>query len=135
MSDEVDPLPPSERTVSLSFPARPDYLVLARLVLSALCRLVPFGPDDAADLKLAVTEGASNFVAEGSAERLTFTFVLEHGLRVDIAGARGAGADDGTEDASLSRAIIAATVDESAWVDGRLRLVKRLPRTALNDGQ
>lgn len=121
----VHPIPLSERTVSLSFPARPDYVVLARLALSAVCRLVPFGPDEIGDLKLAVTEGAACFVADGSDQRLTFTFVLDDGLVVDIGGPTIT-RRFGPGDADLSKAIIAATVDESYWLDGRLRLVKRL---------
>ena len=33
--------PASSRTVSLTIPAKPDYVVLARLALSAVCRLAP----------------------------------------------------------------------------------------------
>ena len=42
------------RDVSLTIPARPDYLVLARLALSAVCRLTPLSPEEIADLKLAI---------------------------------------------------------------------------------
>ena len=47
------------RTVSLTIPAKPDYVVLARLALSAVCRLAPLELEAAADLKLAITEAAS----------------------------------------------------------------------------
>src|SRR4051794_37528588 len=47
------------RTVSLAVPAKPDYVVLARLALSAVCRLSPLAPEEAADLKLAITEAAA----------------------------------------------------------------------------
>src|SRR3954447_18697333 len=46
-------------TVSLTMPAKPEYLVLARLALSAVCRLTPLEPEQVADLKLAVTEAAT----------------------------------------------------------------------------
>ena len=52
----------SERAVRLSFPAKPDYLVLARLVLSGLAREVPMSDEVLADLKLAVTEACGNAV-------------------------------------------------------------------------
>ncbi len=52
------------RDVSLTIPARPDYLVLARLALSAVCRLTPLSPEEVADLKLAITEAANDFVDE-----------------------------------------------------------------------
>src|SRR5437763_17091472 len=52
------------RTVSLVVPAKPDYVVLARLALSAVCRLSPLAPEQVADLKLAITE-ASNYLMGG----------------------------------------------------------------------
>jgi anti-sigma regulatory factor (Ser/Thr protein kinase) len=60
---EVSPVTDS-RDVSLTIPARPDYLVLARLALSAVCRLTPLSPEEVADLKLAITEAANDFVDE-----------------------------------------------------------------------
>ena len=57
------------RDVSLTIPARPDYLVLARLALSAVCRLTPLSPEEVADLKLAITEAANDFVDEAPPAR------------------------------------------------------------------
>src|SRR5947208_2354723 len=37
------------REVSLGIPAKPEYLVLVRLALSAVCRLTPLAPDEVAD--------------------------------------------------------------------------------------
>ena len=56
------------RTVRLEVPPRPDYVVLARLALSAVCRLTPLEPEAVADLKLAITEAAAGFVGEGDVE-------------------------------------------------------------------
>src|SRR6476469_11097478 len=55
-------VPVDSREVSLGIPAKPEYLVLVRLALSAVCRLTPLGPDEVADLKLAVTEAATTRV-------------------------------------------------------------------------
>src|SRR5881275_1234264 len=74
------------RSVSLVVPAKPDYVVLARLALSAVCRLSPLAPEEVADLKLAITE-ASNYLMGGERRqisrgddngdsRLTFQFDL-----------------------------------------------------------
>ena len=52
----------SEATVRLSFPAKADYLLLARLALGGLARGMAVGPEILADLKLAVTEAAGNAV-------------------------------------------------------------------------
>jgi serine/threonine-protein kinase RsbW len=52
----------SESVVRLSFPAKADYLLLARLALSGVVRSLPVGPELLADLKLAVTEACGNAV-------------------------------------------------------------------------
>ena len=52
----------SAAVVTLTFPAKPDYLVLSRLALSGLARAYPFDPDVLADLKLAITEACGNAV-------------------------------------------------------------------------
>jgi hypothetical protein len=119
------------RDVSLTIPARPDYLVLARLALSAVCRLTPLSPEEVADLKLAITEAANDFVDEERAiedeSRLSFSFHLEDDrLSMDLDGTVGPVAASEQE---LSRAIIEATVDEADFASGRTRLVKYLNET------
>ena len=52
----------ADQTVRLSFPAKADYLLLARLALAGLARRVPLGEESLADLKLAVTEACGNVV-------------------------------------------------------------------------
>lgn len=51
-----------ESVVRLSFPAKPDYLLLARLALSGIARQLPVGDEQLADLKLALTEACGNAV-------------------------------------------------------------------------
>ena len=120
------------RDVSLTIPARPDYLVLARLALSAVCRLTPLSPEEVADLKLAITEAANDFVDErrplDDESRLNFSFKLgDDRLEMDLDGPAGPVAPSEQE---LSRAIIEATVDESSFSSGRTRLVKYLKVSA-----
>ena len=52
----------AETAVRLSFPAKPEYLLLARLAVSGLARELPFGQEEIVDLKLAVTEACGNAV-------------------------------------------------------------------------
>ena len=116
------------RDVSLTIPARPDYLVLARLALSAVCRLTPLSPEEVADLKLAITEAANDFVDDSrpldDESRLAFSFRLtDDRLQIDLDGPSGVVAASEQE---LSRAIIDATVDESDFASGQTRLVKYL---------
>jgi serine/threonine-protein kinase RsbW len=122
----------SSRDVSLTIPARPDYLVLARLALSAVCRLTPLSPEEVADLKLAITEAANDYVDDSrpldDESRLSFSFRLaDDRLQMDLDGPLGEVAPTEQE---LSRAIIEATVDESAFSSGRTRLVKYLKHSA-----
>ena len=108
----------------------PDYVVLARLALSAIAARTTLTPDDVADLKLAITEGASSLVADDSVHRLTFSFRLGTDLRVEIGGPPEPTVADGERE--LSRAIVEATVDDCGWRGTTLWLVKRLgepPRT------
>ena len=44
----------------LVFPARPEYLLLARLALTGVARLAQADEETLADLRLAVTEAAAN---------------------------------------------------------------------------
>ncbi len=120
------------RDVSLTIPARPDYLVLARLALSAVCRLTPLTPEEVADLKLAITEAANDYVDESrpldDESRLSFSFKLgDDRLQMDLDGPAGPVA---VTEQELSRAIIEATVDESSFSPGRTRLVKYLKLSA-----
>lgn len=117
--------------VSLTIPARADYVALARLALAAVCRQTVLAPEALADLKLAVTEAAGGFVYEdGAADsdpdgRLSFRFGLDlERLVVELQGAPRRSLTE--EERKLSREIIEATVDEcTPWFDG-IRLVKYL---------
>jgi Histidine kinase-like ATPase domain len=125
------------RDVSLAVPAQANYLVLARLALSAVCRLTPLSPEEVADLKLAVSEAANDYMAEGDgtdqeadgsedAERsVRFTFRLgDNALEMELHGESGKVQG---EERELGRAIIDALMDECTFDEGHTRLVKRLP--------
>ena len=128
----------SSRTVALTTPAKPEYVVLARLALSAVCRLPPLEPDEIADLKLAVTEAATYVMGgerrsaardDSPAPTMRFAFELQDDrLVLDI------GAEElptvSEEERELSRAIIGATVDEFDYQNGGMRLMRRLGRAA-----
>jgi serine/threonine-protein kinase RsbW len=127
------------RTVSLAVPAKPDYVVLARLALSAVCRLSPLAPEEVADLKLAITEAATFIMGgerrmsarehEGAESRLTFTFDLgDDSLGLGVSGAELPTVSD--EERELSLALIRATVDSYEYSDGTMRLTKQLDYSA-----
>lgn len=119
----------SARTVTLTVPAHPDYLVLARLALAAVCRLTELDEEDVADLKLAVTEAATGVreqVPAAARDDVAFEFRLgDDRLELAVRGAVRPDASD--EDRALGRAIVEATVDElAAEGDDGVLLVKRL---------
>ena len=128
-----------DRRVSLTIPAKPDYVVLARLALSAVCRLAPLELEAAADLKLAITEAASFLMGgdrraasrDGDEEvpHMTFTFdLLDDQIVVQVTGEEQPTISE--EERELSRAIIGATADDCTYADGTMRLTKRLGLTA-----
>src|SRR4051812_42440756 len=95
--------------VVLTVPAKPDYVVLARLALSAVCRLTPLRPEDVADLKLAIPEAATGLMTEDeeSGDQLRFRFGLAADrLELDIEGRADTGIPD--DELELGRAIIEA---------------------------
>ena len=127
----------SETVVRLSFPAKSDYLLLARLALAGIARSLPVGPELLADLKLAVTEACGNAVrhayerAEGSVD---LAFVLADDRLEMIVADQGSGlarpieavsaespvAASSSEpaDSGMGMAIIRAIVDELEVRDG-----------------
>jgi hypothetical protein len=124
----------ADRTVHLTIPAKPDYVVLARLALSAVCRLAPLELEAAADLKLAITEAASFLMGgdrraasreEGEAPQMSFRFDLtDEAIVVKVSGAEQPTISE--EERELSRAIIGATADDCSYEDGTMTLTKRL---------
>jgi len=137
----------SANAVRLTIPAKPEYITLCRLALTGLARMRPVGDEVLADLKLALTEAASNSVrhAYGDLEgQVEITYAL-NGDRLEIevtdegAGFEsGARADDSEAElgelteGGLGIAIIRAIADELELGSGangrgsRLRFVKLL---------
>jgi anti-sigma regulatory factor (Ser/Thr protein kinase) len=127
------------RTVTLAIPAKPDYVVLARLALSAVCRLSPLAPEEVADLKLAITEAATFLMGgerrqaareeEVDDARLLFRFDLgDDELTLDVSGDEKPTVS--AEERELSLALITATVDSYEYSDGQMRLTKQLDYAA-----
>ena len=125
----------ANRTVTLTIPAKPDYVVLARLALSAVCRMAPLELEAAADLKLAITEAATFLMGgdrraaareeDEEAASMKFSFDLQDDeIVVEVRGNEERTFSE--EERELSRAIIDATVDGYEYDAGTMRLRKRL---------
>jgi serine/threonine-protein kinase RsbW len=132
----------SDPVVRLSFPAKPDYLLLARLALSGIGRTAPVSEEALADLKLAITEACGNSVRhaypEGSGD-----VSVAYSLRADslelVVEDQGTGLDPSivnatseTGESGMGMSIIRAVVDQlevRPGADGKgtcVRMTKRL---------
>jgi serine/threonine-protein kinase RsbW len=133
----------SASVLRLKVPAKPEYLVLGRLVLTGLSRSQPIDPDALSDLKLALTEACSNSIRhayerEGGGVEIQFE-VGEDFLAVEVLD-EGPGFDpslptsdpEALDEGGLGLATIRAVSDTTEIgrrTDGRgsrLRFVKRL---------
>jgi serine/threonine-protein kinase RsbW len=132
------------RSVRLKIPARPEYITLGRLALSAIAGVRPLSEETLHDLKLALTEACTNSVrhayADGREGEVEILYELAPDRLVVEVGDEGAGFEpvDGAdpdhpelEEGGLGIAIIRAVVDEveiGPRDDGgsRLRFVKFL---------
>ena len=121
--------------VRLTFPAKADYLLLARLALAGLARGLPVDADVLADLKLAVTEACGNAVRhaypEGDGGPIAVSMrvaddrlemiVEDQGWGMGRPGPEAAAAADLPE-GGMGMAIMRAVVDDldvHAGADGR----------------
>jgi serine/threonine-protein kinase RsbW len=134
----------ADGVVRLTFPAKTDYLLLARLALAGLSRSLPLDEEALADLKLAVTEACGNAVRHaygaGHGQVSVAYVVLDHRLEM-IVEDQGAGLTrlerelefDELAESGMGIAIIRAVVDEldvREGADGRgtcVHMTKRFP--------
>ena len=110
--------------VSLTIPARPEYIALCRLALTGLARAREFSPEVVADLKLALTEACSNSVRHAYDEGREGVVEIRYELEADRIAIEvcdeGAGFDpdvlnqiaDEVDEGGLGIAIIRALSDE-----------------------
>jgi serine/threonine-protein kinase RsbW len=131
------------RSVRLTIPARPEYITLGRLALTAIAGVRPLSDETLHDLKLALTEACTNSVKhayeDGSgsvdivyelhSDRLAVE-VGDAGTGFEPRAAAGNGADE-LEEGGLGIAIIRALTDEVEIAEregggSRLRFVKLL---------
>ena len=77
----------TDTSVTLVLPARPEYLLLARLALTGVARLAEADEEALADVRLAVTEAAANSCRHAYADgvgNVTITLVLSADDRLEV---------------------------------------------------
>jgi serine/threonine-protein kinase RsbW len=129
--------------VRLSFPAKPEYLLLARLALSGLARDGAIDDELLADLKLAVTEACGNAVrhaypaGEGD---VSVSFLMDGAALAIVVEDQGAGVredlgatvdSENPPEGGMGISIMRAIVDEleiGAGSDGRGTVVQMTKR-------
>ncbi|HSS81325.1 MAG TPA: ATP-binding protein [Gaiellaceae bacterium] len=131
------------RSVRLTIPAKPEYITLGRLALTAIAGVRPVSDEALHDLKLALTEACTNSVKHAYGENgvgnvdIVYELLADR-LAVEI-GDAGTGFDptsgpdngDELEEGGLGIAIIRALTDEVEIGEregggSRLRFVKLL---------
>jgi serine/threonine-protein kinase RsbW len=133
------------RSVRLTIPAKPEYITLGRLALTALAGVRPVSDETLYDLKLALTEACTNSVRHayenGREGNVEIIYELQPDRLVIEVGDEGAGFEpleggnghEGElEEGGLGIEIIRALADDveiGAREEGgsRLRFVKLLP--------
>jgi anti-sigma regulatory factor (Ser/Thr protein kinase) len=76
--------------VSLTLPSSPGYVLLARLVVAQVGRLAGFRPEDVYDLKLAVTEAATNVIRHAAVESYQVEYrVFPRAVEITVIDAGG----------------------------------------------
>jgi serine/threonine-protein kinase RsbW len=133
------------RSVRLTIPAKPEYITLGRLALTAIAGVRPVSDETLYDLKLALTEACTNSVRHayenGREGNVEIVYELQPDRLVIEVGDEGAGFEpleggnghEGElEEGGLGIEIIRALADEveiGAREEGgsRLRFVKLLP--------
>ncbi|WP_273843739.1 ATP-binding protein [Rubrobacter calidifluminis] len=122
--------------VSLKLPSHPEYILLARLVVARIGQLAGFGPEDVYDLKLAVTEAATNVIRHASVDSFEIEYFARPGFVEITVMDEGGGFD--VEDLTRSPdgeggfglAVIRGLVDEvilNSTPEGtRLKMIRRL---------
>ena len=121
--------------ISLTLPSSPEYVLLARLVMGQVGRLAGLEPEDVYDLKLAVTEAATNVIRHAAVGSFRIEYrTLPRAVEVTVTDAGGgfdaaALSSNPGEHGGFGLAVIRSLVDEVALESTaggtRLRMLRR----------
>lgn len=86
--------------IALRIPSRSEYVLLARLVVSQVGQLAGFEAEDIYDLKLAVTEAATNVIRHAAVGHFEVEYRIAH-RAVEITVTDAGGGFDTTDVSSI----------------------------------
>ena len=129
--------------VSLVLPSSPEYVMIARLVAGQVGRLAGFEPEDVYDLKLAVTEAATNVIRHAAVDSYEIQYrALLRAVEITVTDAGGGFSvsnltDVPDEQGGFGLTVIQNLVDELVLDSGdygtRLKIVRRASAAAGRD--
>ncbi len=123
--------------IVLELPSSSEYVLLARLVVSCAGQLAGFEPEDVYDLKLAVTEAATNVIRHTAVDSFLIEYrILPRAVEVTVTD-EGGGFDakepvaNPGEHGGFGLAVIRSLVDElvldsTAGGGTRLKMIRRV---------
>src|SRR5215210_3082000 len=121
--------------IVLELPSSSEYLLLTRLVVSCAGQLAEFEPEDVYDLKLAVTEAATNVIRHTTVGSFQVEYKMLPGTVEITVVDRGGGFDvkelteQPSEHGGFGLAVIRSLVDEvvldSSPEGTRLKMIRR----------
>ncbi len=122
--------------IVLEIPSSAEYILLGRLVVSCAGQLAGFGPEDVYDLKLAVTEAATNVVrhAEVGSFRIEYRVlpgivevtVTDAGGGFDVGELSGKPGEHGGFGLTVIRGLVDDVTVDSTAEGTRLRMVRSM---------
>lgn len=136
-ANDVEPVEP----LRLTIPSSSEYVLLARLVVSHVGQVAGFGPEEIYDLKLAVTEAATNVIRHAAVDSFEIQYrALPGEVEITVSDAGGgfevndiAPPVEGQGGFGLSvirNLVDEMTIDSTAGGGTRLKMVRRAGASA-----
>ncbi len=126
----------SPEPIVLEVPSSSEYVLLARLAVSCVGRLAGFEPEDVYDLKLAVTEAATNVIRHAAVDSFLVEYkvfpgaveitVIDEGGGFDVEELTGRPGEHGGFGLAVIRSLVDEVILNSTAGGGtRLKMIRR----------
>lgn len=128
------------KPIVLKLPSRSEYVLMARLMVAQVGQTAGFGPEDIYDMKLAVTEAATNAIRHASVDHFEVEYRAHPGVVEITVVDTGGGfsvedlAPDSDSEGGFGLAVIRSLADEvildSTEGGTRLKIIRRASGSA-----